>query len=147
MVGPHGHHHAPRPRGVRQVAQIDDRDGSTMCFCDASQSIIMMISAWVMSYMTTRREMFFVRDWEKFIHTLASSLLGKICQELSSALFVSFSLDPVMFFSKTSHHDIIIPGLVCRYAGEFVSEILAGIKTPERKKENDNAEEGKQRAR
>ena len=46
-----------------------------------------------------------------------------------------------------SHHDLIFPGLVCRYAGEFVSEILAGIKTPERKKEEDNAEEGKQRAR
>ena len=58
-------------------------------------------------------------------------------------------MDPVVFFAMTSHphHDLIFPGLVCRYAGEFVSEILAGIKTPERKKENDNAEEGKQRAR
>ena len=43
--------------------------------------------------------------------------------------------------------DLIFPVLICRYAGEFVSEILAGIKTPERKKENDNAEGGKQRAR
>ena len=32
VVGPHGHHHAPRPRGVRQV----DRDGPTKNFCDGS---------------------------------------------------------------------------------------------------------------
>ena len=68
--------------------------------------------------------------------------LAKNCFQLSKMKVVIAAV-----LSLTSYHDLIFPGLVCRYAGEFVSEILAGIKTPERKKENDNAEEGKQRAR
>ena len=86
--------------------------------------------------------MVFVHGWKKFPHALDVSLLARFAKNCSQ--LYSFI---VMYFSMNSLHDLIFPGLVCRYAGEFVSEILAGIKTPERKKEEDNAEEGKQRAR
>ena len=76
-----------------------------------------------------------------------AATLGQHCPQMTQRPGICFHWFAFHHVLVINDHDLILPGLVCRYAGEFVSEILAGIKTPERKKENDNAEEGKQRAR